>query len=74
MKQMAKKIENRVQKLEEKTPRGRLIYPHGYYYGEEGCEPYWTDEPVRPFSTWYDDIEKEKAGERAYRKIDKPDL
>ncbi len=72
---MAHKIDNRVKKLEEAAPtKARLIYPNGYYYGEEGCEPYWTDEPPRPFSAYYDDIKKEKAGERAYRKIDKPDL
>ena len=61
---MAKKIENRVQKLEEKNPRGRLIYPHCYYYGEEGCEPYWTNEPVKTWSSgaYYDEIEKERQG------------
>ncbi len=70
---MANKIENRIQKLEEKTPKGRLITPIGYFYGEEGCEPYWTDEPVKPFSARYEDIKKEEAGERAYRKIDRHD-
>ncbi len=64
--------ENRVKKLEEKTPTGRWVYPLGYYYGEPNSEPYWTDDPVRPYSSYYDDLEKEKAGERAYRKIDRP--
>jgi hypothetical protein len=66
------KLKSRIKKLEEKTPKGRWVYPNGYYYSEEGCEPYWTDEPVRPYSDWYDDIKKEEAGERVYRKIEKP--
>ena len=71
---MAHKIENRVKKLEENSSVGlRMIYPLGWFYGEEDCEPYWTDEPVRPYSAWFDDAKKEEAGERAYRKIDNPD-
>ncbi len=39
---------NRVKKLEESSVRKkRLIYPHGYFYDEPNCEPYWTDEPVK---------------------------
>jgi hypothetical protein len=70
---MANRLGNRVKKIEKARPtKGRWIYPLGYYYGEPNSEPYWTDDPVKPFSAYYDDLEKEKAGECAYRKIDRP--
>lgn len=53
--------ENRVKKLEEKTPKGRWVYPIGYYYNEPDSEPYWTDEPVKPFSAWGIRILKKKS-------------
>lgn len=63
---------NRIKKLEDKSiPKIRLVYPHGYFYGEPNCEPYWTDEPIKPFAAFYEDIEKEKNGEKAYREVDK---
>jgi len=39
----------------------RLVYPLGYFYGEEGCKPYWTNEPVKPFSKLCNEETKEES-------------
>ncbi len=58
---MASKLENRVSKLESSNTVGdtHLVLPSGWWYGEEGCEPYETAKPVQyeSLDDWYADVE-----------------
>lgn len=56
---MANRLENRVAKLESSNTVGDtyLVLPKGWWYGEEGCEPYETTElmPYESLDDWYAD-------------------
>ncbi len=60
---MASKLENRVARLENNSTAGKthLVLPNGWWYDEEGCEPYETTKLIqhKTLNDWYADVNSE---------------